>query len=306
MHSKSLNSLANHLLFMMLVLLLSMCRSAQDENKEGAVLVPEELDQASGLKIKQIKRVYHSIPSPAEMLSMMKGKDIVFNQRLLNSLSNYEYYNNTRVQALNLGIYLADLAYASMFNRHEIAVDYLEIIQKLADDVRIHGAVNESLMNQTKDNIHNLDSLLAISNEAFVNMVQLCEESGKSNTLVLITSGVLVESLYLASSHVENSADAEGLFQHLADQKYSMDNLFSLAKSLSDDPYVATAITDLEPLEEFYSKLERSSGSTTVKKEGDGKLIIGGGNQPILTQEEFVRLRKTVLDIRNDIVSKYI
>ena len=303
MHLKSPNSAANFLLFMMLVLLLSMCRSAQNQKKDESVLVIEEFGQPSGLNIKQIKNVYYSIPSPTEMLSMMQGKDMVFNQGLLNPISNIEYYNDTKVQSLNLGIYLSDLAYASMFSRHEISVDYLEIIQKLADDVRVHGAINESLINRAKDNIHNLDSLFEISNEVFVNMVLLCEEAGKSNTLVMITSGVLMESLYLASSHVVNSADAENLYQHLADQKYSMDNLLLLAKSLSDDPYVAGVITDLEPLEELYNKLEISSGNITIKKEGAGKLVIGGGNQPTLSQEEFERLRKIVTDIRNDIVS---
>ncbi len=306
MHSKSTYSAANYLLFMMLVLLLSMCRSAQHEKKDGSVLVMEEFDQQSVLKINQIKNVYHSIPSPAEMLSMMQGKDMVFNQSLLNPISNSEYYVDTRVKSLNLGIYLTDLAYASMFSRHEITVDYLEIVQKLADGIRVHGAINESLINRAKDNIHDLDSLFDISNEAFVNMVLLCEESGKSNTLVMITSGVLVESLYLASSNVKNAADAESIYQHLADQKYCMDNLLSFATSLSDDPYVAGVITDLEPLEELYSKLGMSSGCTTVKNWGDGKLVIGGGNQPMLSTEDFERLRKIVTDIRNDIVSKNI
>jgi len=303
MHPRSSNSAANYLLFMMLVLLLSMCRSAQNERKDESVLVIEEFGQPSGLNIKQIKNVYYSIPSPTEMLNMMQGKDMVFNQGLLNPISNIEYYNDTKVQSLNLGIYLSDLAYASMFSRHEITVDYLEIVQKLADDIRIHGAINESLINRAKVNIHDLDSLFDISNEAFFNMVLLCEDSRKYNTLVMITSGVLVESLFLASSHVENSADAESLYQHLADQKYSMDNLLSFANSLSDDHYVAGVITDLEPLEKFFSKLTISSGNTTIKKEGAGKLVIGGGNQPTLSQEEFERLRKIVTDIRNDIVS---
>ena len=306
MHSKSPNSAANYLLLMMLVLLLSMCRSAQHEKKDGSVLAMEEIDQASVLKINQIKNHYYSIPSPAEMLSMMQGKDMVFNKSLLNPVSNSEYYNDTKVKSLNLGIYLTDLAYASMFNRHQISIDYLEIVQKMADGVRVHGAINESLINRATDNIHDLDSLLEISNEAFVNMVLLCEESGKSNTLVMITTGVLMESLYLASSHVNNSADAESLYQHLADQKYSMDNLISFANSLSDDPYVAEVITDLEPLEELYSKLEMSSGSITIKKEMEGKLVIGGGNRPTLSQEEFERLRKIVTDIRNDIVLRNI
>ena len=306
MHSKSPSLVANDLLFMMLLLLLSMCRPSQHERKEGSLLAMEEFDQASALKINQIKNVYHSIPSPSEMLSMMQGKDVVFNQSLLNPISNSEYYADTRVKSLNLGIYLTDLAYASMFSRHEITVDYLEIVQKLADGISVHGVINESLINRAKENIHDLDSLFDISNEAFVNMVLLCEESGKSNTLVMITSGVLVESLYLASSHVENAADAASIYQHLADQKYSMDNLLSFANSLSDDPYVAGVITDLEPLEELYSKLGMSSGRTTVKKEGDGKLVIGGGNQPTLSKEEFERLRKIVTDIRNDIVSKNI
>ncbi len=306
MYSKSNYLKGGFKLFILPLMMLTMCRSAQNENKDESVLVMEEFDQPSGLNIKQIKNVYYSIPSPTEMLSMMQGKDMVFNQSLLNPVSNIEYYDDTKVISMNLGIYLTDLAYASMFGRHEAAVDYLEVVRKLSDDLRFQGAINESLIKRARENIHDLDTIFEISNEAFVNMVVLCQETGKSNTLVLITYGALVESLYLATSHVENSADVESLYRHLADQKYSLDNLWAFAQSLSEDRYVAGVITDLEPLEELYNRFEISSGSTTLEKDGAGKLVIGGANQPILSAEEFSGLKEIVTEIRNNIVSRNI
>ncbi|MBL7111038.1 MAG: hypothetical protein ISS19_03770 [Bacteroidales bacterium] len=254
-------------------------------------------------RIEQIKKVYHLIPSPAEMLSVMNIGGLDFDKDLLNPTSNIEKYFDSKTKTLNLGVYITDLAFAAIFGRHDETIEYLEAVQDLAEQARVEGAINEELISRAKGNVQDLDTLFILSNEAFINMITYCEETHRSNTMILITAGAFVESLYLATSLVGSSAEADYLIQHLADQKYSIDNLLTFAKSLEDDPNVTDILADLKPLEEIYSKLDKSSGETQVKKEGAGKLVIGGGSQPTLSQEEFEKLRETVSEIRQGIIS---
>ena len=216
---------------------------------------------------------------------------------------NIEKYLDSKSKTVNLGVYITDLAFAAIFGRHEETITYLETVQDLSEMARVEGAISEELLERARGNVQDLDTLFSISNEAFINMIMFCEESHRSNTMVLLTAGAFIESLYLATSLVESSAEAEYLIQHLADQKYSIDNLLTFARSLSDDPNVAGILTDLKPLEDIYNGLDQSSGKTQVKKEGAGKLVIGGGNHPTLSQEEFEELRNTVSEIRQNIIS---
>jgi hypothetical protein len=289
-----------HWLSILFLVLLTLCRSAREGNQDSTPAIP---DQGNGPDITQVKNIYYTIPSPAEMMEVMQEEEMNFHGKLLNPVASIEYYGQVKSGSMNLGVYLTDLAYCSVFGRHEAAVDYLKAVEKLAGRLRIQGALSESMIKRAMDHIGDPDSLFEISNEAFVNMVMLCEETGRSNTLVMITCGAMVESLYLATSHVEYADDAEHLFRHLADQKYMLDNFWAFANSLSGDPYMAGVINDLKPLEELYGKLGNSPGQTTMKRKDDGTLVIGGSAQPALSVEEFDNLKETVNNIRTGIVT---
>ncbi len=284
------------------MLSLTLCKSAKNDQAGKSSEMEEDFEKSLAY-IEQIKKVFYLIPSPAEMLSVMNIGGLDFDGSLLNPTSNIDRYFDSESRTLNVGVYITDLAFASIFGRHEESVEYLEAVQYLSKQARVEGAISEELIERAKGNVQDLDTLFSISNEAFVNMIMFCEESNRSNTMILITAGAFIESLYLAISLVGSSAEAEYLVQHLADQRYSIDNLLAFARTLSDDPNVAGILTDLKPLEEIYKGMEQSSGQTRVKKEGTGKLVIGGGRQPTLSQEEFEKLKEAVSDIRRKIIS---
>ena len=290
--------------FMLALLLVSLtlCKSIPKDQAGKNSEIQGDLEESMEY-IEQIKKVYYLIPSPAEMLSVMNIGGLDFDASLLNPTSNIGRYFDSRSRTLNLGVYITDLAFVSIFGRHEESIEYLEAVQDLSEHARVEGAISEELITRAKANVQDLDTLYSISNEAFINMIMICEESNRSNTMILITAGAFIESLYLSTSLVGSSAEAEYLVQHLADQKYSIDNLLTFAENLSDDPNVAGILADLKPLEEIYKGMEQSPGKTRVKKEGAGKLVIGGGSQPMLSQEEFEDLRRIVSELRQNIIS---
>jgi hypothetical protein len=226
-----------------------------------------------------------------------------FKNDLLNSPRNADKYLDMRALTINLGVYATDLAYSSLFGRREETIDYLEKVQDMAEKIRITGTVNDLLIERAKNNVNYIDSLFNISNEAFINMIFFCEKNDRPSTIVLISAGAFIESLYLTSGMVDDYNARETMMQHLADQGYTLDNLMSTTEDESFDPNVAYAMQILKPLKDLYDRFAESEGRTTIKKVSSGKLVIGGKSKAVLSEEDFNRLKDTVASIRNNIVS---
>lgn len=254
-------------------------------------------------KIEDIKKVYNLCPSPAEMLSIIEVENMQFKTDILNPTGNADRYLDMRSLTINLGVYATDLAYSALFGRREETINYLEKVQDIAEKIRVTGTVSDKLIERAKNNVNYIDSLFNISNEAFINMIFFCEKNDRPSTIVLISTGAFVESLYLSIAMVDAYDAEDHMMQHLADQGYTLDNLINTANSESSDPNVSYAVEVLKPLKDLYDHFGESGGTTTIKKEASGKLVIGGKSKQILSEQDFIKLKDTVLSIRENIIS---
>ncbi len=283
--------------------------------KSGGQRAPGMIDDAETgeivERIETIKQVYHLCPSPAEMLGMIDVAGLSFDGELLNPTENSDKYLDTKSRTLALGVYITDMAYAALFGRHEETLDYLEVMRSVAEQVRISGAINDELIQKAKNNVEYLDSLFDISNEAFINMLFFCERNNRPNTIILLSAGAFIESLYLAVNLVDDYDNAGYILQHLAEQKYAIDNLMVFAESLSDeDENIASVIDDMKPIRQIYDGLELGSGAVTIRTQNEAsgekpkKLVIGGGDSgPItLSHEDFNKLKEEIIRLRTSLV----
>jgi hypothetical protein len=288
-------------------LLGSGCQSDKGKRKPGL------LDNSGTAeivdRIETIKQVYHLSPSPAEMLSVIDVAELSFDVGLLNPLRNMDNYLDTKSQTVGLGIYITDLAYAALFGRHEETLDYLDVVRTMAEQIRVTGAINDELIENARNNVEYLDSLFNISNEAFINMLFFCERNDRPNTVIMLSAGAFIESLFLAVNLAGENGQADYILQHLADQKYALDNLMTFAESMKDqDPNIAAVIEDMNPIKEIYDDITVVAGTTNVETEKAAddqpkKLVIGGGSKPTLSKNEFENLKKTTVELRNKLVT---
>ncbi len=292
----------------MMVLIFGGCNPA---NRQSPGLI-EGLGTEDGHSIESIEQIYHLYPSPGEMLSIIDMAEMSFDPDLLHPVSSSDRYMETRSRTYMLGLYMADLAYAALFKRHEATLDYLETVKELAEQIRIDQAVDDAMIQKARENVEYLDSLYTISNEAFMNIMAFCERNERSNTVVMMSAGAFVESLYLAVNLIEDYQEAAYLLQHLADQKYTIANFMVFAESVQvGDPNVKATIEDLRTIKEIYDHIDSGSGKVTVRAaEDEGadapkKLVIGGAgpeSQPTLTGEEFEALKSAILQLREKII----
>ena len=297
----------------MVMLVAIMLAGACQSGQKGSPVLIEDVDIiASSGGIESFHQIYHLYPSPAEMLSVIDMTDMTFDGSLLNPVERADQYLDSKSKTSVLGIYMTDLAYAALFGRHEETLDYLDAVKSLAEEININEAVDESMIEKARNNVEFLDSLYNISNEAFMNILSFCDRNERSNTVVMLTAGAFTESLFLALHMIDDYGTADLLLQHLADQKYTIDNFMQFAGSVeTDDPGVASTIKDLEKIKSIYDGIEPGTGGVSIKSTGDSdvkqpkKLVISGSgdaSQPSLTEDEFNELKLAVIELRNKIV----
>jgi len=308
-----MNPLRNCYITVAVIITMMLAGACQSGQKGSPVLIQDVDEVSSSAGLESFNQIIHLYPSPAEMLSVIDMTELSFDASLLNPIERADQYFDSQLRTYALGIYMTDLAYTALFLRHEESLDYLETVKSLAEELNINEAVDESMIEKVRNNVESLDSLYNISNEAFINILSFCERNEESNTVVMLSAGAFIESLYLAVHMIDDYETADKLLQHLADQKYTIDNFMLFAQGLgSDDLNVVSTLKDLEKIKIIYDGIKPGTGGVTVKASDDSdenqpkKLVIGGtgaASQPSLTEEEFESLKTAVIETRNKAVS---
>jgi hypothetical protein len=146
------------------------CGADQSKKVEKSLTEQEadELDKMSQ-DFNKAKQIFYSLPSPIETAMLIKRSGVQFNESLLNRTDNYSKYTTTLQKALNLGIYSADLSYASMFDQTQIAIQYMGISKIMAQDLGVLNAIDEEIIHRLETNINSRDSIMEIITESFLN-----------------------------------------------------------------------------------------------------------------------------------------
>ncbi len=279
------------------------CKTGTQSEKES--IAASEVD--SSIEVLQdqweiLEDALFLYPSPGEIIEGFFNADLEYKHGLVNSVEKKDSYLGSRSQALNLGIYITDLAYLAKFGLTGEAVDYLDAVHSLSNQVGVSTEVLESLLEKAKANINNPDSILDVSDEAFCQMVAFLETSKKENTLAMISAGAYIESLYLVLESRNEFIEDDPLFDQIGETVAPFGNLMSRAKKFEDDQNVASIIKYLNLINQTFEQLKIEETETTVSKE-EGKLIIGGGVDLTFTAENFAEIKSTIHSIRTEITT---
>jgi hypothetical protein len=252
-------------------------------------------------QLEEMKSIYYRFPSPDEMLSIIDKEKIKFSDRLVLPVDNSKSFLDSRSQALNLGVYIADLAYISLFQRQKETLTYFQVVYGLSDKLRISSAFDVKLMQRFEENLKFPDSLKALTNEAMTNVTNYLVQNDKEKTFAIISIGGYVESLYLAFNIVGNYDENNQIIQRISDQKLVLENLINYALIYASDNNVAESIKLLHPIRSCYNELNATQEDTKVSRGKDGKLIISGGQKITISEEQYNKLRDVTFATRKNI-----
>ncbi len=86
---------------------------------------------------RKISVVISSIPFPSNILDTLHSVNAKFDADLTNPVGNVNQYSESNTQAINLGVYGADLAYVISFEQYQSVGAYIKGTKFLADNVGI-------------------------------------------------------------------------------------------------------------------------------------------------------------------------
>ena len=285
------------LLGIVIILAAISCKN----NKVQQPTAVKEKDVLGADQIEEMQEIYYRFPSPDEMLNFINKENLDFNDHILLPVDNASQYLDSKSQALNLGVYISDMAYIILFQRQKEALTYFQVVYDLSDKLRMSSAFEPRLMKRFEENVKNVDSLKALADGAMNKISSYLVQNDKEKTLAIISIGGYVESLYLAFNMVNSYSENNPIIQRISDQKLVLENLMNYALVYAGDENVSEAIKVLHPIRSCYNNLQVSSEQTTVKKDKNGKLIISGGQRITITQEQYNKLKDATLAARKAI-----
>lgn len=254
-------------------------------------------------RMQRTKKIFFNIPSPMETAALLKKTGAEYNGKILNDVKKVDSYTAASQQALNLGVYGADLSYASVFNHTQESMFYTSCSRKLADRLGVISAFNDSTLELMQSKMNDRDALLDIISETYWNVDAYLKENGRDNISALMIAGGWVEGLYIATQ-VSITNDSPELRQRIAEQKLSLNDLLGLLNSYElDDARLKGVKEDLIALQSLFAEVQMATGDATVS-ESNGVTVIGSAAAPSsLTDAQLAAIRDKTASIRNSYIN---
>lgn len=259
------------LLGLILVFLVG-CGSGNQEKKE--------IKDDSTTIAKQVKKIVYPLPTPLEIAKMLENAKAGFIFDLVNPVKNVDKYSTEKSRALNLGIYGADLSYASTYNKAQEVTKLLTCSKKLSDALEINTPFAQKLQKRIDENINNKDSIYKIVSDSYYDTFDYLNTNNKGAVSVLILTGGWIEGLYLSSTLVATTKDNEEIIKGIANQKKTAETLVNLMNQYKENKDVADAIVDITKVKDIFDKVE-----------GDK-----------MTKEQFTAFSKAITEIRAKVI----
>jgi len=148
---------------------------------------------------------------------------------ILHDPAKVESYSTSFSQAINLGIYSADLGYTSVNNQNNTSLMYLASIESLTNKLGLEFVFDKNFMLRFDRNKSNLDSSLVILTEAFRKADDYLKSEKRKSTSALILIGGWVETLYFATQ-INLKEKNDKVIHHIGEQKQTVSTIIELLK----------------------------------------------------------------------------
>jgi hypothetical protein len=194
----------------------------------------------------------YPIPTAFEVVKLINKAGASYILSINNPIENVDKYFTEKSKALNLGVYGADLSYASTYQMKQETMNFLNVSKKLIEELQITSAFNKDFATKVEANLDNKDELIQIVTDSFYDTYEFLLNSGKDNLSLLVMCGSWVEGLYITSEIAIVSKDNTDILKIIANQKDPLNKLFELMEPVSNDPAVAEVMRLLIPLKEIF------------------------------------------------------
>ncbi len=222
-----------------------------DETTSEAKLDKEEIEQ-------KVREIVYPLPTAFEVTEMINKIEASYIVGLANETSNVDKYFTDKDQAINLGVYSADLSYASTYNMKQDVMNYMEASENLVVELGITGAFSVRFIDEVEANIDNKDVLIDLITGSFYDTYEYLVKNNKEDLSLLVLAGTWIEAMYISCNISEIVYNNPDLVKVILHQKSSLDKLIELLVSHSEHETIQSVLTDLKPIKEIYDSVDET------------------------------------------------
>jgi len=196
-----------------------------------------------------------SIPSPVQTTLLIRKLGLGVRSNITNPTENASKYTSKSKKALNMGVYGADLGYMTVFNNSQGALNYLKVVQSLADELDLTNAFDPELIKRFSNSMGDEDSLLVIAGQAFRASDRYLKDNERSEVAAMVLAGGWVESFHFSLESAGENPDA-AIMKRIAEQNAPLDNLIHLLSTVDKDEECTELIAQLKELQTAFADVK--------------------------------------------------
>lgn len=235
------------------IILSPSCKNRTAEKEQKKV----ELEQVKTVESEIEKNVY-PLPTSAEVIKMLTELQVGYIVGISNPVENTKKYFTGTNRAINMGVYGADLSYATLYNMQQEVINYLDAIRVLANELNMSEIYDEQLYDNIKANFDNREELVKILTNAYNNTYAQLSENDQQTLALLVVGGAWVEGMYLTTHVSEAAYQVSGIAKVLLEQKSSFELFLEITKPYDQDPSISDFLKRLDPIKQVYSTIGTS------------------------------------------------
>jgi len=186
----------------------------------------DNVDSSLSMMVR-VKDKLFSVPSPLQMSNYVSKENINFDIELLNTPENSSKYLTTFKQALNIGVYGADLGNLFVNDQLSESAKYFSVIKNLGDQVGVMNSIDSKLIDRIDKNTQNKDSLIYLMSDIFKEIDNYLTENDQQDIGILIIIGGWIESMYYLTSISRTNKNPD-IYNRIAEQKNPLNNIIAL------------------------------------------------------------------------------
>lgn len=247
-----------------LLIISFTCLSSCRDNGKSSQQKKMEMQQVKTIE-NQIEANVYPLPTSAAVIKMLTDLEVGYIFGITNSVENTKKYFSSTTRAINLGVYGADLSYATLYNMQQEVINYLNAIRSLSNELNMSKIYNEELYDKMKENFDNRDELVIILTNAFNDTYSYLSENDQQALALLVVGGAWVEGMYLTTHVSEAAYQVAGISSVLLEQKKSFELFIEITQPYDADPSISDFVKVLDPVKKVYEGLGTSLTDQNIK-----------------------------------------
>lgn len=245
----------NQLLIVILAFIAGMYACQNPSTPSGQQASTDSLSKDSIAQ--NVKEVVYPLPTPFELTQMLNDIGAAYVGKNLNPVNKVEKYITEKDKAVNLGVYGADLAYATTYNKEDDVKAYLKAVRTLIDALGVNIDYSPLFSDEVKMKANNKDTLVQIITNTFYATYSSLKEKNSPEMAIMMVSGMWVELMYIATHISKDTYNNTQIVNIIAKQKDSYEKLMNLIEKYPNHQALADLSGKLSVLKPVFAKVDQ-------------------------------------------------